>query len=103
MPENQLGKRMIKSMLTAVALVLAMPALAAEPVRGVTSSEVVIGTYTDLSGVTAMWGVNNSNSWRMVFDQANTAGGIHGRKIKYIVEDNQYTPFTSEPENPWAR
>jgi branched-chain amino acid transport system substrate-binding protein len=81
---------MIKSMLTAVALVLAMPALAAEPVRGVTSSEVVIGTYTDLSGVTAMWGVNNSNSWRMVFDQINTAGGIHGRKIKYIVEDNQY-------------
>jgi branched-chain amino acid transport system substrate-binding protein len=81
---------MIKSMLTAVALVLAMPALAAEPVRGVTGSEVVIGTYTDLSGVTAMWGVNNSNSWRMVFDQVNADGGIHGRKIKYIVEDNQY-------------
>ena len=55
-----------------------------------TDSEIVIGTYTDLSGVTAMWGVNNSNSWRMVFDQVNAAGGINGRKIKYIVEDNQY-------------
>ena len=31
----------------------------AEGVRGVTDTEVVIGTYTDLSGVTAMWGVNN--------------------------------------------
>jgi branched-chain amino acid transport system substrate-binding protein len=26
----------------------------------------------------------------MVFDEVNTAGGINGRKIKYIVEDNQY-------------
>jgi len=79
---------MIKFILAA--LVLAMPALAAEPVRGVTDSQIVIGTYTDLSGVTAMWGVNNSNSWRLVFDQVNAAGGINGRTIKYIVEDNQY-------------
>jgi branched-chain amino acid transport system substrate-binding protein len=26
----------------------------------------------------------------MVFDQVNAAGGINGRKIKYILEDNQY-------------
>jgi branched-chain amino acid transport system substrate-binding protein len=81
---------MIKSMLAAVALATAGPAMAAEPIRGVTDTEIVIGTYTDLSGVTAMWGVNNSNSWRMVFDQVNAAGGINGRKIKYIIEDNQY-------------
>lgn len=81
---------MIKAIIAAVALILAVPAVAGEPARGVTDSEIVIGTYTDLSGVTAMWGVNNSNSWRMVFDQVNAAGGINGRKIKYIVEDNQY-------------
>ena len=81
---------MIKSLLAAAVLAMAMPALAAEPTRGVTDAEIVIGTYTDLSGVTAMWGVNNSNSWRMVFDQVNAGGGINGRKIKYIVEDNQY-------------
>ncbi len=79
----------MKSLLAAVALTLAVPAVAAEQ-RGVSDSEIVIGTYTDLSGVTAMWGVNNSNSWRMVFDQVNAAGGINGRKIKYILEDNQY-------------
>ena len=81
---------MIKSILAAAALALAIPAMAAEPVRGITDTEILLGTYTDLSGVTAMWGVNNSNSWRMVFDQVNAAGGINGRKIKYIVEDNQY-------------
>jgi branched-chain amino acid transport system substrate-binding protein len=81
---------MFKFILAATALVLALPAAAGEPVRGVTDAEIIIGTYTDLSGVTAMWGVNNSNSWRMVFDQVNAAGGINGRKIKYIIEDNQY-------------
>ena len=74
----------------ALAVGLISPALAADPVRGVTDTEIIIGTYTDLSGVTAMWGVNNSNTWRMAFDEANAAGGINGRKIKYIVEDNQY-------------
>ncbi|WP_158922021.1 ABC transporter substrate-binding protein [Acidisphaera sp. S103] len=81
---------MIRFMLMAIALALAVPTMAAEPQRGVTDTDIVIGTYTDLSGVTAMWGVNNSNSWRMVFDQVNAAGGINGRKIKYVVEDNQY-------------
>ncbi len=79
---------MMKSMLVAAALILAVPAVAAE--RGVTDTEIVIGTYTDLSGVTAMWGVNNANAWHMVFDDVNAEGGINGRKIKYIVEDNQY-------------
>jgi branched-chain amino acid transport system substrate-binding protein len=74
----------------AVVAALTGPAIAADSVRGVTDGEIVIGTYTDLSGVTAMWGVNNSNAWRMAFDEANAAGGINGRKIKYIVEDNQY-------------
>ncbi len=82
---------MLKSLLAAtVAATLALPAMAADAIRGVTDSEIVIGTYTDLSGVTAMWGVNNSNTWRMAFEEANAAGGINGRKIKYIVEDNQY-------------
>ena len=82
----------MRSKLLAAALVTALigPAMAADSVRGVTDNEILIGTYTDLSGVTAMWGVNNSNAWRMVFDEANAEGGINGRKIKYIVEDNQY-------------
>ena len=82
---------MMKKLLAALfGAALALPA-AAQTVRGVTDTEIVIGTYTDLSGVTAMWGVNNNNAWRMVFDETNAAGGIHGRKIKYITEDNQYT------------
>jgi branched-chain amino acid transport system substrate-binding protein len=71
-------------------LIAAPSVNAANPVRGVTDTEIVIGTITDLSGVTAVQGVNNSDAVRMAFDEANAKGGVNGRKIKYIVEDNQY-------------
>jgi branched-chain amino acid transport system substrate-binding protein len=68
-----------------------VPLAAAEsPTQGVTDTEIVIGTDTDLSGVTAVQGVNNSDAIRMAFDEANATGGIHGRKIRYVVEDSQY-------------
>ncbi|MFL5285787.1 MAG: ABC transporter substrate-binding protein [Rhodopila sp.] len=70
--------------------ITAAAASAAEPVRGVTDTEILIGTVTDLSGVTAIQGVNNANAIRLMFDEANEKGGINGRKIRYIVEDSQY-------------
>jgi branched-chain amino acid transport system substrate-binding protein len=72
-------------------LLMATTIANAADVRGVTDTEIVIGSATDLSGVTAVQGVNNSDAIRMAFDEANDAGGINGRKIKYIVEDMQYT------------
>jgi branched-chain amino acid transport system substrate-binding protein len=81
------------SRLLLFAATLAIPSgttLAAGPVRGVTDTEIIIGTMTDLSGVTAVQAVNNVNAVRMAFDEANANGGVHGRKIKYIVEDMQY-------------
>jgi branched-chain amino acid transport system substrate-binding protein len=62
----------------------------AEPVHGVSGTEILIGTVTDLSGVTAIQGVNNANAIRLLFDDVNAKGGINGRKIRYIVEDAQY-------------
>ncbi len=82
--------KFVVAVLGALALGVSLPVSAAEPTQGVTDTEIAIGTYTDLSGVTAMWGVNNNNAWRMAFDAVNAKGGIHGRKIKYITEDNQY-------------
>jgi branched-chain amino acid transport system substrate-binding protein len=61
-----------------------------QPTQGVTDTEIVIGTVTDLSGVTAIQGVNNANAIRLLFEEANEKGGINGRKIRYIVEDSQY-------------
>ena len=58
--------------------------------RGVTDDSIIIGSHTDLSGGLAIWGVPSANGQRMRFEEANAAGGIHGRKIKFIVEDSQY-------------
>lgn len=59
-------------------------------VRGVTKTEIVIGSNTDLSGPAASFGVAVTNAIRLRFDDVNAAGGIKGRKIRLVVEDNQY-------------
>src|SRR5207247_10497479 len=59
-------------------------------VRGVSPTEIVLGTHTDLSGPAATYGVSSSNAVKMRFDEVNDKGGIAGRKIKLIVEDTQY-------------
>jgi branched-chain amino acid transport system substrate-binding protein len=58
--------------------------------RGVTATEVLFGMPTDLSGVAATYGVSSSNAVKMRFDEINEAGGVFGRKIRVIVEDQAY-------------
>jgi branched-chain amino acid transport system substrate-binding protein len=79
-----------QALVVAVVSVLGVAVRAEEPVHGVTDTEIIIGTVTDLSGVTAIQGVNNANAIRLLFDETNAKGGINGRKIRYIVEDSQY-------------
>jgi branched-chain amino acid transport system substrate-binding protein len=83
----------MKKMLGTSALLLlgalALAAVAAET-RGVTKTEIVLGTHSDLSGPAATYGVSSTNALKMRFDDVNAAGGIYGRKIRLIVEDTQY-------------
>jgi len=74
-----------------VLLGVAAAARAAAP-QGVTDTEVVIGTHQDLSGPITFWGVPVRNGMQMATDEINAAGGVHGRKIKLIVEDSGYDP-----------
>ncbi len=67
------------------------PAIARAATRGVSDTEIIVGCMADLSGVTAVQGVNNADGMRMAFDEANAKGGVHGRKIRFIVEDMEYT------------
>jgi branched-chain amino acid transport system substrate-binding protein len=68
-------------------LLIAFPVSAQQ---GLYDDRIVIGQLSDLSGATAVWGVSTTNGTRMRFDEANAAGGIHGRKLELIVEDGQY-------------
>jgi branched-chain amino acid transport system substrate-binding protein len=60
--------------------------------QGISATEIVIGTHQDLSGPIKGWGVPVSNGMKMATDEINAAGGIHGRKIKLVVEDSGYDP-----------
>jgi branched-chain amino acid transport system substrate-binding protein len=72
------------------AAALAGVALAQSESRGVSKGEIVLGMHTDLSGPAATYGVSSSNAVKMRFDEVNDKGGIHGRKIRLVVEDTQY-------------
>ena len=82
-----------RTVLAGSAGLLAAPAIvgrAYAATRGVTDTQITFGTMQDLSGVTAVQGVNNANAMRMVFDEVNAKGGIHGRKLKWVLEDMEY-------------
>ena len=82
-----------RSVLAGATGLLASPAIfgrAAAATRGVSDTEIIIGMMTDLSGVTAVQGSNAAKSIRMAFDDINEKGGVHGRKIRFIVEDMEY-------------
>src|SRR5207344_1770707 len=59
---------------------------------GISATEIVVGTHQDLSGPIKVWGVPVSNGMKMATEEINAAGGIHGRKIKLILEDSGYDP-----------
>lgn len=63
---------------------------ASNGVRGVTDTTITFGIHTDLSGPLATWGVPTANGLRMRFEEANEAGGVHGRMLEVVAEDSQY-------------
>jgi branched-chain amino acid transport system substrate-binding protein len=76
----------------ALVALAASPALAQFKTQGVTDTEIVLGTHMDLSGPIKTWGIPSSNGAKLAVEQINAAGGINGRKIKYVLEDDGYDP-----------
>lgn len=72
------------------AFALGMGGAAQAETQGVTPTEVVVGSVSDLSGIFAAVGVPAVNGANLRFKEVNDAGGVHGRKIKFIVEDHGY-------------
>ncbi len=63
-----------------------------EVVPGVTDDEILLGTHTSLTGPIAVYS-QIGNSTKAYFDYINeTEGGVHGRKITYLLEDDAYSP-----------
>src|SRR5215208_8206962 len=53
---------------------------------------ILVGYYGDLSGRTSSFGQSTKNGVEMAADEINKAGGIDGRQIQIITEDDQGEP-----------
>lgn len=76
--------------LLAAAAMASLAAAAGAQTRGVTDTEIVIGGAHDLSGVFAAVSTPAVAGANLYFDMVNANGGVHGRQIRYIVEDHGY-------------
>ncbi|MGH6884569.1 MAG: ABC transporter substrate-binding protein [Geminicoccales bacterium] len=76
--------------LFAVGGMLAGPIAAAED--GVTADTVVIGAYGPLTGPAAYIGLGGRDGMALAAKEVNDAGGIHGRKLKVVFEDDGFSP-----------
>ncbi|HKB81068.1 MAG TPA: ABC transporter substrate-binding protein [Thermoanaerobaculia bacterium] len=61
-----------------------------EATGGITASgDILIGEYGSLTGPQATFGQSTHNGIMMAMDEINAAGGVRGRKIKILTEDDQ--------------
>jgi branched-chain amino acid transport system substrate-binding protein len=77
------------------AATLAFAACAPKSETGTTSStaagggEILVGEYGSLTGPQATFGTSTHNGIMMAIDEINAQGGVNGKKIKVITEDDQ--------------
>ncbi len=79
-------------LIAAAAAALALATATAQAQQGVSKGEIVIGSIQDLSGPIAGFGKQVRLGMMLRVDEINEQGGIHGRKLKLVVEDSAYDP-----------
>lgn len=72
--------------LTIIATLLA--AIACQPSGG-GSDKVRIGVFMSLTGDTANFGISSTNGIKMAADEVNATGGINGKQIELLVQDDR--------------
>ncbi len=55
-------------------------------------NSIVIGEFASLTGTEATFGINSSNGIQLAREDIARAGGLLGRPIKIIIEDDQSKP-----------
>lgn len=73
-------------------LLLGTATVAQTQERGITPTEVVIGTSQPLTGGAAFWGIPVTGGMDAWIRFINDRGGIHGRKLRLVALDDSYLP-----------
>lgn len=69
-------------------LLLILSLLPVFPSRSQPAGSVKIGVFLSLTGATASYGVSALNAIKLATEEANRAGGIGGKQIELVVEDD---------------
>jgi ABC-type branched-subunit amino acid transport system substrate-binding protein len=59
---------------------------------GVTANRILLGQAAVFSGPAAQLGIQMRNGIKTYFDYVNEKGGVHGRKLELVSEDDRYEP-----------
>ena len=57
-----------------------------------TGDTIKVGVYGDLTGATSSFGQSTKNGVELAVDEINAAGGVNGKKIVIVSEDDQGRP-----------
>lgn len=76
------------SMKKFVAGLLSLSLLVCLTVQAQTPETIKIGVFLSLSGATASYGVSALNAIKLATEETNRAGGINGKQIELVVEDD---------------
>ncbi|MGI8733680.1 MAG: ABC transporter substrate-binding protein [Pyrinomonadaceae bacterium] len=79
---------MKRSLLSLIIIVGLLTASACQP-SGTGSDKVRIGVFMSLTGDTANFGISSTNGIKMAADAVNAAGGINGKQIELLVQDDR--------------
>src|SRR5471032_1769137 len=50
---------------------------------------ILVGEFASLTGKEATFGISSHEGTQLAFEEANAAGGVLGKKVKLLTEDNQ--------------
>ncbi|HWN81373.1 MAG TPA: ABC transporter substrate-binding protein, partial [Candidatus Udaeobacter sp.] len=82
---------LVPAWITALVVVVAVAAVAGCG-GGNQPTAILVGSYLGLTGHSATFGQSTQNGIVMAFDEVNAAGGIAGKTLKAIIEDDQGRP-----------
>lgn len=77
---------MTKKLLLLMAALLTQPAFG----QGVSHDKILLGQAAVFSGPAAQLGIQMRNGIKAYFDYVNEKGGVNGRKLELITEDDRY-------------
>ncbi len=83
-------KKLWLVVVTFVALSLVLSEL--DPASGAKDDPIRIGAVIPLQGELAKFGEMQKNSFQMALEEINRAGGINGRKLEILIEDDTGKP-----------